>query len=302
MSPRKGSASETWSHHSRRIQEQPRDVWPLGKASSRFQGQHLWLLVNYTPGIWRSTHVFSQPAQCSWARSHSFTHPLPLPLSTLNSSHLQLSPWQVLVADLVVWAKSALLEGSEVLVTCPFHTVQMRELDNKEGWMWKNWCFQTVVLEKTLESPLDCKDIKLVSPKGNQPWIFIGRTDAEAEVPILWPPDAKNWLTGKDLDAGKDWRLEEKGETEDEMLGWHHQLSGHEFEQILRDNAGQGSLACCSPWGCRVGCNLVTEQQQTYKRVPPSFWLSKSIAPAVLWFLSSPAEPWAQGVQGILVA
>ena len=113
------------------------------------------------------------------------------------------------------------------------------------------WCFWTVMLEKTLESPLDCKEIKPVNPKGNQSWIFIARTDAEAEAPILWPPDSKNWLIGKDPDAGKDWRLEDKGTTEDEMIGWHHQLDGHEFEQALGDGDGQGGLACCSPWGCK---------------------------------------------------
>ena len=104
------------------------------------------------------------------------------------------------------------------------------ELDYKESWALKNWCFWTVVLEKTFESPLDCKEIQLVSHKGNQSWIFIGKTDAEAEIPILWPPDAKNWLIGKDLYAGKDWGQEEKGTTEDEMVGWHHWLHGHEFE------------------------------------------------------------------------
>ena len=114
-----------------------------------------------------------------------------------------------------------------------------------------NWCFWTVVLEKTLESPLDCKEIKPVIPKGNQCWIFIGRTDVEAEAPILWPPDAKNWFTGKDPDAGKDWRQEKKGTTEDEMAGWHHWLDGHEFEQALGVGDGQGSLACCSLWGCK---------------------------------------------------
>ena len=95
------------------------------------------------------------------------------------------------------------------------------------------------------------KEIKTVNPKGNQPWIFIGRTDAEAEAPILWPPDVKNWLTGKDPDAGKDWGREEKGMTEDEMIGWHHWLNGHEFEQTPGDSEGQGSLVCCSPWGCK---------------------------------------------------
>jgi len=125
--------------------------------------------------------------------------------------------------------------------------VQMWELDHK-AWALKNWCFQTVVLEKTLESPLDCKEIKPVNPKGNQSWIFIGRTDAEAKAPILWPPDAKSWLTGKDPDTGKDWG-QEKETTKDEMVGWYHRLNGHEFEQTPGDGEGQGSLAYCSPWG-----------------------------------------------------
>ena len=117
----------------------------------------------------------------------------------------------------------------------------MWELDNKEGWALKNWCFWTVVLQKTLDSPLDCKEIKPVNPKGNQSWIFIGRTDAEAEAPILWPPDMKNRIIGKDPDAGKDWRQEEKGTTEDEMVGWHHWLNGYEFEQAPGDGEGQGN-------------------------------------------------------------
>ena len=104
------------------------------------------------------------------------------------------------------------------------------ELDYKESWVLKNWCFWTVFLEKILESPLDCKEIQPVHPKGDQSWVFIGRTDAEAEDLILWPPDAKSWLAGKDPDAGKDWRQEEKGTTEDERVGWHHRLNGHEFE------------------------------------------------------------------------
>ena len=106
-----------------------------------------------------------------------------------------------------------------------------------------------VVLEKTLESPLDCKEIQPVNPKGNQSWIFIGRTDVEAETPILWPPDVKNWLIWKDPDAGKDLRQEEKGTTEDEMVGWHHWLNGHEFGKSLGVGDGQGGLVCCSPWG-----------------------------------------------------
>ena len=121
------------------------------------------------------------------------------------------------------------------------------ELDYKESWAPKNWCFWTVVLEKTLENPLDCKEIPPGNPKGNQFWIFIGRADAEA--PILWPPDAKNGLIWKDPDAGKDWRQEEKGTTEDKMVGQHHGLNGHEFEQALGEGERQGSLACCSPWG-----------------------------------------------------
>ena len=129
--------------------------------------------------------------------------------------------------------------------------VWLWELDHKEGWALKNWCFQTVVLEKTLESPMDNEEIQPVNPKGNQPWVFIGRTDAKAEAPILWPPDVNSWHIGKDPDAGKDWGQEEKWETEIEMVGWHHWLNGHEFEQTPGDSEGQGSLECCSPWGCR---------------------------------------------------
>ena len=121
------------------------------------------------------------------------------------------------------------------------------ELGHKESWALKNWCFWIVVLEKTLESSLDCKEIQPVNRKGNQSWIFIGRTDTEAETPILWPPDRKNRLIGKDPDSGKDWRWE-KGTTEDEMVGWHHRLREHEFEQAPGDSEGQGSLACWSPW------------------------------------------------------
>ena len=128
-----------------------------------------------------------------------------------------------------------------------------------ESWtIGKNWCFWIVVLEKTLESSLNCKEIQAVYPKGNRSWIFIERTDAEAEGLTLWPHDAKNWLTGKDPDAGKDWR-QENVMTEDEMVRWHHRLDRHEFEQAPRIGDGQGSLACCSPWGCRVGHDWATE-------------------------------------------
>ena len=155
--------------------------------------------------------------------------------------------------------------------------VCMWELDYKKSWAPKNWCFWTVVFEKTLERPLDSKEIQSVHHKGNQSWIFTERSDAEAETPILWPPDVKNWLIWKDPDAGKDWRQEEKGKEEaegerlkaggegddrggegDDRGWWHHQLNGHEFEWTLGVGDGQGSLACCSPWGCKE--SDVTEQ------------------------------------------
>ena len=125
--------------------------------------------------------------------------------------------------------------------------VWMWELDYKESWVKKNWCFWTVVLEKTLESPLDCKEIQLVYPKGDQSWVFIGGTDVEAETPILWPHDAESWPIWKDPDAGKDWGQEEKGLTEDEMVGWHHRHNWHGWTLGVGD--GQGGLACCGSWG-----------------------------------------------------
>ena len=127
--------------------------------------------------------------------------------------------------------------------------VQMWELDHKESWVLKNWCFWAVVLEQTLERRLDCKEIKPVNPKGNQLWTFIGKTDAEA--PDLWPPYGKSWLTGKDPDVGKDWGQEENRETGDETVGWHYWLNGHEFEQTQGDSEGQESLMCCSSWGLK---------------------------------------------------
>ena len=130
----------------------------------------------------------------------------------------------------------------------PNSHIQMWELDNKKGWVLKNWCLQTVVLEKAHDSPLDWKEIKSISPKRNQPWIFIGRAGAETEAPILWPSDVESQLIGKDPDAGKDWG-KEKGVTEDKMVGWHHRFKGHEFEQTPGAGEGQGSLACCRPRG-----------------------------------------------------
>ena len=147
--------------------------------------------------------------------------------------------------------------------------VRMWELGHKEGRAPKNWCFQTV-LEKILESPLDCKEIKPVKPKGNQPSRVIGRTDVEAEAPVIWPPDGKSWFIGKDLDAGKDWRQEEKGMTEDAMVGWHHWLKEHESEQTPRDGEGQGSLECCSPW--------VPEWDMTWQLNNNDIWLPTPIS------------------------
>ena len=127
--------------------------------------------------------------------------------------------------------------------------VWMWKLDCEESWAPKYWCFWTVVLEKTLQSPLNCKEIQPVHSKGDQSWVFFGRTDAKAETPVLWPPHAKSWLIGKDSDAGRDWEQEEKGTTEDEMVGWHHLLDRHGFGWTLGVDDGQGGLACCDSWG-----------------------------------------------------
>ena len=149
-------------------------------------------------------------------------------------------------------------------------------VDYKASWAPKNWCFWTVVLEKTCESPLDSKEIQPVHPKGNQSWIFTGKTEAEAKTPILWPPDVKNWLIWKDPDAGKDWRQAEQGMTENEMIGGHHQLYGYEFEQAPGVCDGQGSLACCNPWGSQT----VRHDQATelnWKSVALSWSLNRSL-------------------------
>ena len=158
---------------------------------------------------------------------------------------LQMVTAAMKLKDACSLGRNAMTNLHSVLKSRDITLLTMWELDHKESWAPKNWWFRLVVLEKTLESPLDCKEIQPVHPKGNQSWIFIGRTDAEA--PVLWPSDAKKWLTGKHPDAGQDWR--QKGMTEDEMTGWHHWLDGHEFEQDLGVGDGEGSLACCSPWG-----------------------------------------------------
>ena len=151
-------------------------------------------------------------------------------------------------------------------------------LDKNEGdWVPKNWCFWTVVLEKTLKNPLDCKEVLPVHPNGNQLWIFIGRTHTEAETPILWSPHVKSWLTGKDPDAGRDWGQEEKGTTEDEMAGWHHRLDGREFEWTPGVGDGQGGLACCDSWGRESRTRLSDWTELNWAECHPT--ISSSVIP-----------------------
>ena len=164
--------------------------------------------------------------------------------------------------DSILKSRDITLPTKVCIVKATSSHVWMWEL---KGWALKNSCFHTVVLEKTSERPLGSKEIKPVNSKGNQPWIFIGKTDTEAEAPILWPPDAKSWLTGKDSDAGKDWRQKEKGATEDEIAGWHHQRSGLGLSKLQEtDSGGQGSLVCCCVKSQRAGHEWVTEQQQQH--------------------------------------
>ena len=184
----------------------------------------------------------------------------------------------------------------------------MWELDHKEGWTPKNRCFWTVMLEKTLESSLDCKEVKPVNPKGNQSWVFFRRIDVEAEAPVIWPPDAKSQIIGKDPDAGKDRKQEEKGMTEDKMVGWHHWLNGYEFEKAPGDGEGQGILACCSPWGhkeldmteqlnhnnCSMSssnycCLTCTKASQKSGKVVWYSQLLKNFSQFVLWSIQSKA-------------
>ena len=150
--------------------------------------------------------------------------------------------------------------------------VWMWELDDKESWAPKNWCFWTVVLEKILESPLDCKEIQPVHPKGDQSWVFTDRTDVEADTPILRTPDAKSWLIWKDPDAGKDWGQKEKGTTEDEMVGWHHWFNGHGFGWTQGVGDEQGGLACCGSWGRK---ELDTTERLNWIDIVDTFFPSK---------------------------
>ena len=189
-----------------------------------------------------------------------------------------------------VWkSKDITLPKKVHIVKAMVFPVVMWQLDHKDGWAPKNWCFQTVVLENTFAGPLDCEEVKPVIPKGNQPWIFIGRTDAEA--PILWPPDAKNWFIGKDPDAGKDWWGQEgKGATEDEMVGWHHQLNGHEFEQTpgLKNRVKNREAWRAAVRGVqRVRRDWATEWVNNDETVPTEDWPP---APVCLFLLLGLAE------------
>ena len=152
----------------------------------------------------------------------------------------------------------------------------------EEGWLPKNWCFWTVVLEKTLESPLDCKEIQPVHSEGDQSWVFFGRNDAKVETLILWPPHAKSWLIGKESDAGRDWGQEEKGTTEDEMAGWHHRLDGHEFEWTLGVGDGQGGLVCCDSWGRKESDPTETELNWTELGLMTEYWLTNALTTGFL--------------------
>ena len=171
------------------------------------------------------------------------------------------------------------------------------ELDCEESWVPKNWCFWTVVLEKPLESPLDCKELQQVHSKGHQPWVFFGRNDAKAETPVLWPPHAKSWLIGKDSDAGRDWGQEEKGMTEDEMAGWHHWLDGRESEWTPGVGDGQGGLACCDSWGRKESDTTERLDWTELNKCLPSASTRIKSCPAVSAGLQHPSEEAQVGQQ-----
>ena len=184
----------------------------------------------------------------------------------------------------------------------------MWELDCEESWAPKNWSFWTVVLEKTLESPLDCKEMQPVHSKGDQAWDFFGRNDAKAETLVLWPPHAKSWLIGKDSDAGRDWGQKEKGTTEDEMAGWHHRLDGRASEWTPGVGDGQGGLACCDSWGLqRVGHDWATQLNWVNRAQPPSYTTGelpdeqRSKHPVHCSRVSAPRMMWRGSKQALLL-
>ena len=171
-----------------------------------------------------------------------------------------LKPYSTLKSRDIIWLTTIHIVKAKIFFS---GHVQLWELDHKQGWAPKNYCFRFMLLEKTPESPLDWKEIKPVIPKGNQLWIFIGRTDSEAEAPVLWLPDMKNRLIGKGPDAGKYWVQEEKGVVDDVIVGYHHQFNGHEFEQTPGESEGQRSLSCCSPWVAKSQTQLSNESTTT---------------------------------------
>ena len=172
-------------------------------------------------------------------------------------------------------------------IECIIYIIWMWELDCEESWVLKNWCFWTVVLEKTLESPLDCKEIQPIHPKGDQPWDFFGGNDGKAETPVLWPPHEKSWLFGKYSDAGRDWGQEEKGMTEDGMAWWHHWPDGHEFEWTLGVGDGQGALVCCDSWGWKES-----------DRTEPLNWTDMNWCYTVLGTLQARIQEWVSDKEG----
>ena len=246
------------------------------EASGCFPQIHLWLHVSF----WQKGNQDPGPAsQCSawrnkWNHQQSQSHgkDFPTPQSPtflwLVLEFLYLEQEQHIKKQRHYFANKG--PSGQSYGFSSSH-VRMWELDHKEGWVPKNWCFWTVVLEKTLESPLDYKEIKAVNSKGNQSWIFTGKTDAEVEAPILWPPDAKSQFTGKDPDAGNYWGQEEKGTTEDEMVGWYHWLNGYEFEQTLGDSERQGSLVCCRPW-CHKEMDMTEQLNKSRKESCLRYW------------------------------
>ena len=204
---------------------------------------------------------------------------------------------RLLLGRKVMTSLDSILKSRDITLPTKVHLVKATvfpvvmygcELDYKESWAPKNWCFWTVVLEKTRESPLDCKEIQPVHPKGDQSWVFIGRTDAKAETPILWPPHAKSWLIGKDSDAGRDWEQEEKGTTEDEMAGWHCRLNGHESEWTPGVGDGQGSLVCCDSWGHKESgtTERLNWTEHTY------IWLHDTLMTCDFWKCNCTCAEW----------